>query len=283
MPSDMLNATFAAAAAVAFNDTPAHGPYTLAMSNSAIWVSLPNMTADYSAVLDRIHTMAANVEKSSEGAHLPIDYGSDPTLIEGYQDQLLAIANLLANPRAPSLESGFTTGTTAAAVHLHPLSRGTVRLNLSDPLQPPVLDYRSASNPIDIELHLIHLRYLRRMVDTKTLMALGAFEASPGSGLQSDEQLLTYIRNRTVQSFMHPCCTSAMLPRKKGGVVAPDLRVYGARGLRIVDAGVFPILPSAHLSATAYAVAEKVGRRLEGLPFSPSAPQINTVAAKPLQ
>ena len=28
---------------------------------------------------------------------------------------------------------------------------------------------------------------------------------------------------------------------------------------RIVDAGVFPILPSAHLSATVYAVAEKVG------------------------
>lgn len=29
-------------------------------------------------------------------------------------------------------------------------------------------------------------------------------------------------------------------------------------GRRIVDAGVFPILPSAHLSATVYAVAEKV-------------------------
>ena len=49
-----------------------------------------------------------------------------------------------------------------------------------------------------------------------------------------------------------------MMPRAMGGVVGPDLKVHGADGLRIVDMSVLPLLPSSHLSATAYAVAEKV-------------------------
>ncbi|KAJ7246716.1 aryl-alcohol oxidase-like protein [Mycena rebaudengoi] len=41
------------------------------------------------------------------------------------------------------------------------------------------------------------------------------------------------------------------------GVVNPDLLVKGARALRIIDASVFPIIPSAHTQAATYAVAER--------------------------
>jgi choline dehydrogenase-like flavoprotein len=57
---------------------------------------------------------------------------------------------------------------------------------------------------------------------------------------------------------MHPCCTAAMMPKPKGGVVDKDLKVHGAKGLRVVDMSVLPLVPAAHLSATAYAVGEKV-------------------------
>jgi choline dehydrogenase-like flavoprotein len=256
LPSEMLNETYAAAAAAAFDATPATGPYTLGMSNSAIWVSLPNVTATYSTITDAIRHLAKNPDPSA--LHLPAAYNADKTLIAGYRTQLLHLADLLANPHSPSLESAFATGTSAAAVHLHPLSRGTARLNLSDPFAPPILDYRSASNPLDMAVHVAHTRFLRRMVDTATLRGLGAVEVAPGAALQTDAELARWVRANTVQSYMHPCCTVAMMPREKGGVVGRDLTVHGARGLRVVDMSVLPVLPGAHLSATAYAVGEKV-------------------------
>lgn len=41
------------------------------------------------------------------------------------------------------------------------------------------------------------------------------------------------------------------------GVVDERLRVYGMRGLRIIDASIMPKQIGAHLQATVYAIAEK--------------------------
>jgi len=74
----MFNATFAADAAAGFDEVPARGPYTLAMSNSAIFNSLPNMTADHHKIVGKIRALAA--DGSAAAAYLPADYRSDPTV-----------------------------------------------------------------------------------------------------------------------------------------------------------------------------------------------------------
>jgi len=204
------------------------------------------------------------VADGSAASYLPAgsDYRSNPDMVRGYTSQLLALADLLENPNAPSLERPWATGTTAWSFLLHPLSRGTVRLNLTDSLGQPLLDYRTGSNPVDFDLHLAHVRFLRSLVGTPTMQHYGAVEVAPGPTVPNDNDaaLIDYVKDQIVLSFMHPCCTAAMMPKSKGGVVGPDLKVHGARGLRVVDMSIMPLLLSAHLSATAYAVGEKVRR-----------------------
>lgn len=49
-----------------------------------------------------------------------------------------------------------------------------------------------------------------------------------------------------------------MMKREYGGVVDSQLRVYGVKRLRVVDASIMPMIPGTHTSSTVYAVAEKV-------------------------
>ncbi|KAK7909040.1 hypothetical protein PG985_014918 [Apiospora marii] len=55
----------------------------------------------------------------------------------------------------------------------------------------------------------------------------------------------------------HGLGTAAMMSRDLGGVVDPELRVYGTRNVRVVDASVMPLQISGHLTATIYALAER--------------------------
>jgi hypothetical protein len=254
----MLDPAFAAAAVSAFdNDLPAHGPYTLALGNSAIYVSLPHLTPNHTLITSAITSILTS---NTAASYLPPDIRSSQAMIAGYESQLRALATLLANPHSPSLETPWSGGSSAVAFLLHPLSRGTVRLNTTHPLEQPILDYRACSNPIDLDIHVAHTRFLRKIITTPTSARYGAVEILPGADVESSDEakMQEFVKDQIVLSFMHPCCTAAMLPRNKGGVVGADLKVHGAKGLRVVDMSVLPLVPGSHLSATAYAVGEKV-------------------------
>jgi choline dehydrogenase len=56
-----------------------------------------------------------------------------------------------------------------------------------------------------------------------------------------------------------------MMSRQLGGVVDPELRVYGTGNVRVVDASVLPLQISGHLTSTLYAVAERASEMIRNV------------------
>ncbi|KAG7144374.1 Copper amine oxidase 1 like protein [Verticillium longisporum] len=73
----------------------------------------------------------------------------------------------------------------------------------------------------------------------------------------TDAQWETWARNNAVPNA-HPIGTASMMSRELGGVVDPELKVYGTANVRVVDASVMPIQTSGHLTSTIYALAERL-------------------------
>ncbi len=77
----------------------------------------------------------------------------------------------------------------------------------------------------------------RRVGTSSPLANFTSSESAPGTNVQTDAQWETWIRN-TVGTEFHPSSTCSMLPRELGGVVDKNLRVYGTKNVRVVDAAV---------------------------------------------
>jgi choline dehydrogenase len=134
-----------------------------------------------------------------------------------------------------------------------------VQINATRPFETePVVDYRTLSNPLDLEILVEILRFNRQYHFNTSLSSFGPIEISPGANVTSDETLAGYVRNGIMPTEYHPSGTCAMLSLELGGVVDETLRVYGIDGLRVVDASVMPTLPGANTCRTVHAIAEKV-------------------------
>lgn len=86
------------------------------------------------------------------------------------------------------------------------------------------------------------------------------FEYEPGLDVvTSDEDWLSYARTN-MASIWPPIGTCAMMPKEEGGVVSPELKVYGVDGLRVVDASIMPALVSGHIQSGVYGIAERAAQ-----------------------
>jgi choline dehydrogenase len=155
-------------------------------------------------------------------------------------------------------------GSSGTMVNLHPLSRGTVNINPSDPFNTePVVDYRALSNPVDLDVMIEFINFTRRYFFETRLADFGPRQTSPPDYVQEPADLARFLQQVISPSEFHPSGTCAMLPKELGGVVDEDLKVYGVKRLRVVDASIMPTLPGANTCQTVYAVAEKVRRKMK--------------------
>jgi choline dehydrogenase len=89
----------------------------------------------------------------------------------------------------------------------------------------------------------------------------GVRRPSPNE-LADEAALETWIR-RNVGTGGHPSCTARMGPADDEGTVADERgRVHGVQGLRIADASLMPVVPSANTNVPTIMVAERVAEWL---------------------
>jgi choline dehydrogenase len=72
--------------------------------------------------------------------------------------------------------------------YYHPLSRGTVNINTTDPgNSEPLVDYRTLRNSTDVEILIELMKFTRKYyLESKTLATLEPVETGPGSNVTSD-------------------------------------------------------------------------------------------------
>ncbi|KAG4255706.1 hypothetical protein FPRO03_04654 [Fusarium proliferatum] len=153
---------------------------------------------------------------------------------------------------SPLFGKGFVT---LIGVVMHPLSRGSVHINPSDPAGKPTINPNYLSNSHDVEAVLQTVKYNRKIANTEPMRSIWEDEYEPGLDVKTDAQIKDYVL-RTTLSIFHPSGTCAMLPKADGGVVDAKLKVYGTENLRVVDASVIPLLISAHIQTAVYGIAE---------------------------
>ena len=151
-----------------------------------------------------------------------------------------------------------------------PKSRGAITLRSANPADQPHIRFNYFSDPDD----------MRTMVDgverARELLAQNAFddfrdvELEPGPDVRTRADIEAWIR-RAVGTDFHPSGTCAM-GHSVMSVVDPSFRVHGIGQLRIVDASVFPTIPSTNLNAPTQMIAARAADAITGrTPLDPIA------------
>jgi choline dehydrogenase len=145
--------------------------------------------------------------------------------------------------------------------HIGPMrskSRGSVKLNSADPLDPPRIRFNYLSHPDDWSEMRACVRLTRELFSQPAFAAYRGREIQPGAGIQSDEQIDEFIRAH-IETAYHPSGTCRMgATNDPRAVVDPEGRVIGTQALRVVDSSIMPSITTGNLNAPTIMLAEKL-------------------------
>ncbi|KAI9776437.1 MAG: hypothetical protein M1816_005319 [Peltula sp. TS41687] len=151
----------------------------------------------------------------------------------------------------------------------YPFSKGSIHIPQTSSSGPTTTDDKPEIDPkyfageggqIDFEVMVAAQKFADKICCTKPLsdIVVARVFPIPKHTVTGEEDFSDFVRRYTMTDW-HPVGTCAMggVAGIKEGVVDERLKVYGVKGLRVVDASIMPLQVSAHTQATVYAIGEK--------------------------
>jgi choline dehydrogenase len=188
---------------------------------------------------------------------------------------LLAFARTRPELAAPDLQIHFVPfaveniqtrslmkepGMTCTFYQLRPESKGSIHIKSPDPAQYPAIRFNFLSDPLDRQTLVDGMRVARGILGSPAMAQLKGEELKPGKAVQSDDEILDWIRG-SAETAYHPTCTCKM-GNDAMAVVDAQLKVHGLDGLRIADGSIMPTLVSGNTNAACIMIGEKAAQMI---------------------
>ena len=151
-------------------------------------------------------------------------------------------------------------------VHVGPMysdARGTLTLTSTDPRVHPALRFNYLSTEQDRREWVEAIHVARRILNQPALAPYNGGETSPGSAVETDEEILDWVA-RDAETALHPSCTARMGVDRESVLDPLTMRVHGIAGLRVVDASAMPYVTNANIYAPVMMLAEKAADIIRG-------------------
>ena len=176
-------------------------------------------------------------------------------------------------PIAVRYDGSAPAGGHGYQVHIGPMysdARGSVKITSADPTAKPALRFNYLSTDQDRREWVEAIRTARQILSQPAMAAYDGGEISPGPEVETDEQILEWVR-KDGETALHPSCTCRMGAADDDSVVDPlTMKVWGVEGVRVVDASAMRYVTNGNIYAPVMMMAEKAADLILGnTPLAP--------------
>lgn len=146
---------------------------------------------------------------------------------------------------------------------LRPYSRGVIRLRSKNPYDHPLIHPNYFDDPRDMQTLIEGAKISLSIANTSIFKMFGTrihpipLPNCATHKFMSDAYIECHARTMT-QTIYHPVGTAKMGPKNdSSAVVDSRLRVYGVKGLRVIDASIMPNIVSGNTNSPTIMIGEK--------------------------
>ncbi len=151
-------------------------------------------------------------------------------------------------------------------VHVGPMysdARGSIKIKSADPTVHPALRFNYLSTAQDRREWVEAIQCARAILGQPAFATFDGGEISPGSAVESDEQVLQWVA-KDGETALHPSCTCKLGTDALAVVDPTSMKVRGLEGLRVADASAMPYVTNGNIYAPTMMLAEKAADLIAG-------------------